>query len=84
MKKASVPDFSPFLVKVAKRPLHLFSFLPMRESLCPYFLFLHGYRSFWIGGILMNTVELHSSRIDCISINNHMSGKSVEDTSIGF
>ena len=77
MKKASVPDFSSCLVKMAKRPLHLFSFPPMGESLCPYFLFLYGYRSFWIGGHPNKYSWTSFLQVRLYLINNHMSGTRV-------
>ena len=44
MKEASVPVFSPWLVETAVTlpfPISVHSFLPIWESLCPYFAFLY-------------------------------------------
>ena len=48
------------------------SYMRVSVSIFPLFI-----GHFGLGDILMNIVELHSFRLDCISINNYMSGTRV-------
>ena len=85
MKEGSVLVLSPWLVEMAVTLPYLHTVSSLYEGFCvhiSYFYVDTGH--FGLGGILMNTAELYSSRIDFTSINNHTSGTSVEDISIGF
>ena len=85
VKEASVPVLSPWLVEMAVTLPYLLTVSSLYEGFCVHIShFYVDTGHFGLGGTLMNTAELHSSRIDCISINNHMSGTSVEAISIGF